>query len=128
MPYSETGQLKPTPPFDFSKSVDALWSFNQMLGDPPPPSNKIMKALTVKDQTIGFQVRSIGLVEAPLLEYTLYAKEPLREPLKKVILYRIASFLSIEDKITFFKGSRNGSFAYNVYSSKGASTKPMERT
>jgi DNA-3-methyladenine glycosylase II len=100
--YTETGQCSPVQPFDFSKSLDAVWGFNQMIGDPIPPSNKVVKVMNVEGKPYGVEVKSIGFVEEPHLEYRFFADESIGDTTRSLLSHRMNAFLGLEEDLAPF--------------------------
>lgn len=100
--HTATGELRPTPPFDFSKSLDFLEGFGPMEGQQALTERSLAKAVSVSGQTVVFEITSSGDVDAPRLEYTLFSDSPIDEPLQVAVADRVTSFLSLEDDLVQF--------------------------
>lgn len=97
--HTYTGQLSPTPPFDFSKSLDFLEGFSPAHGEQVVSARSLTKAVCAGDQTVVFRITSTGDVEAPVLEYTLFSYAPLEQA---SVADRMAFFLSLDDDLRPF--------------------------
>lgn len=94
--------LRPTPPFDFSKSLAFIDGFRPISGDQHISAHQLTKAVRVEGQTIGFQVESVGMLESPELSVTLHATREISPEIQATALDRIAFFLSIADDLRPF--------------------------
>src|SRR2546425_10127849 len=74
--YSEEGSLRPTPPFDFAKSLDFLGTFHPMHEDQTVSEFLMTKAVRVGGRTIVFQLNPTGTIKMPGLRYTLFGDHP----------------------------------------------------
>jgi DNA-3-methyladenine glycosylase II len=97
-----TGYLTPTPPFDFAKSLEFLKLLPPLQNQQAVAVQSLTKAVFVGGQLIGFQLQSKGTVKQPKLEYTLFAEQPITQPIQDAALDRIAFFLSLEDDLQPF--------------------------
>src|SRR5437899_3339756 len=100
--YTETGHLTPTPPFDFAKSLNFLGSFAPLQGEQTLVASTLTKAVYVEEQIVAFQLTSVGNVEAPELEYTLFSDQPISDAVKSRAVDRIGFFLSLNDDLRPF--------------------------
>jgi DNA-3-methyladenine glycosylase II len=100
--YSEEGSLRPTPPFDFAKSLDFLGMFPPMREDQTVSDLSMTKAVRVGGRAIVFQLKPTGTVKMPGLKYTLFADHPLSHGLTEVVTDRISFFLSLSDNLDQF--------------------------
>ncbi len=73
--YTETDHLIPVSPFDFNKSLNFLGLFAPMQGEQTITASALTKAVYVDVQIITFQVTSVGTVDAPQLEYTVFSDQ-----------------------------------------------------
>ncbi|HEY8597755.1 MAG TPA: hypothetical protein VIL85_04950 [Thermomicrobiales bacterium] len=92
--HHHTGVLTPTPPFDLAQTLAFLDGFPPLRGEQTIAPRTLTKAIMVNGQPLGFQVRSIGTIEEPCLNYTLYAAGTLDA----------ATITAAEDRLTFFLG------------------------
>ncbi|HEX9371867.1 MAG TPA: hypothetical protein VF897_12715 [Roseiflexaceae bacterium] len=99
MLYSTTGQLTPTPPFDFDRSLEFLGSFGPTAGEQSLAARALTKAARVNGQTIVFRLISTGGVETPRLDYTLYSDQPIDGLTARAAADRAAFFLSTADDL-----------------------------
>src|SRR2546425_705182 len=97
--HSEEGSLRPTPPFDFAKSLDFLGMFPPMQEDQTVSEVSLTKAIRVGGRTIVFQLKPTGTIKMPALRYTLFSDHPFSHGLTDVILDRISFFLSLNDDL-----------------------------
>ncbi len=65
-------------------------------------SRILTKAISIDGQTIVFQVISIGTIENPQLEYTLFSAEPITGETVNAVVERITFFLSLNDDLLSF--------------------------
>jgi len=100
--YSEEGSLRPTPPFDFAKSLDFLGMFPPMREDQTVSELSMTKAVRVGGRAIVFQLKSTGTIKMPGLRYTLFADHPFSRGLTEVVTDRITFFLSLSDDLDQF--------------------------
>jgi DNA-3-methyladenine glycosylase II len=96
---SISGTLTPVPPFDFDKSLAFLSHFRPALGEQKTDEGQLTKAISVDGQTVVFQVRSTGTIQAPELAYNLYSETLLTEPNHAFVRDRIRMFLSLDDDL-----------------------------
>ena len=100
--YSEEGSLRPTPPFDFAKSLDFLGMFPPMREDQTISEMSMTKAVRVGGRAIVFQLKPTGTIKMPGLKYTLFADHPFSRGLTEVVIDRISFFLSLSDDLDQF--------------------------
>ena len=100
--YQETGTLTPTPPFDFSKSLQFLGIFGPTKNEQTVSTHSLTKAISIDGQTVVFQLTSIGTTEKPGLEYTLFSAKPFSQAMENAVLERITFFLSLKDDLQPF--------------------------
>src|SRR5437667_227758 len=100
--YSEEGSLRPTPPFDFAKSLAFLGMFPPMREDQTVSELSMTKAVRVGGRAIVFQLKPTGTIKMPGLKYTLFADHPLSRGLTEVVIDRISFFLSLSDDLDQF--------------------------
>ncbi len=100
--YSEEGSLRPTPPFDFAKSLDFLGMFPPMREDQSVSELSMTKAVRVGGRAIVFQLNPTGTIKMPGLKYTLFADHPFSRGLTEVVIDRISFFLSLADDLEQF--------------------------
>jgi len=100
--HSEEGSLRPTPPFDFAKSLDFLGMFPPMQEDQTVSEVSLTKAIRVGGRTIVFRLKPTGTIKMPALRYTLFSDHPFSHGLTDVILDRISFFLSLNDDLDQF--------------------------
>ena len=100
--YQKTGTLTPTPPFDFSKSLQFLGIFGPTKNEQTVSTHSLTKAISIDGQTVVFQLTSIGTTEKPGLEYTLFSKDTITEATENAVTERMAFFLSLKDDLQPF--------------------------
>src|SRR6266581_9130800 len=100
--YQKTGILIPTPPFDFSKSLQFLGIFGPTKNEQTVSTHSLTKAISIDGQTVVFQLTSIGTTEKPGLEYTLFSKDTITEATENAVTERMAFFLSLKDDLQPF--------------------------
>lgn len=100
--YKESGTLTPTPPFDFDKSLQFLGIFGPTKYEQTVSSHSLTKAISIDGQTIVFQLTSIGTIEKPRLEYTLFSAQPINEETQNAVFERMTFFLSLKDDLQPF--------------------------
>jgi DNA-3-methyladenine glycosylase II len=100
--YTVKGNLTPQPPFDFQKSLGFIREFAPTRAEQQIGEQSLTKALYVQGQLCGFDLKSIGTVDAPQLEYTLYAAHPIDAALETAMLDQIAFAYSLSDDLHSF--------------------------
>jgi DNA-3-methyladenine glycosylase II len=100
--YTETGILIPTSPFDFDKSLNFLGVFMPTKQEQTIDSHALAKAISIDGQIVVFQLISIGTIEKPQLEYTLFSAEPITEETQNAVVERMIFFLSLKDDLQPF--------------------------
>jgi len=100
--YTESGELTPTPPFDFNKSLQFLGIFGPTKNEQTVSTHSLTKAISINGQTVVFQLTSIGTTEKPGLEYTLFSKDTITEATEYAVTERMAFFLSLQDDLQPF--------------------------
>jgi len=100
--YQEVGTLTPTPPFDFDKSLQFLGIFGPTKNEQTVSTQSLTKAISFNGQTVVFQLTSIGTIEKPRLEYTLFSADPFSEATKNAVVEHITFFLSLKDDLEPF--------------------------
>src|SRR6266516_2667265 len=109
--YTESGTLIPTPPFDFNKSLNFLGVFMPTKREKIISPDTLTKSISIDAQTIVFQLISIGTIENPQLEYTLFSAQPITEEKQKAVVERMTFFLSLKDDLRpFYRISREDSY------------------
>src|SRR5438094_10496014 len=100
--YSEEGSLRPTPPFDFAKSLDFLGIFPPMRDDQTVSELLMTKAVRASGRAIVFQLKPTGTIKMPGLKYSLFAEHPFSRGLTEVVIDPIYFFLSLTDHLEQF--------------------------
>ena len=111
--YSEKGRLSAVPPFDFSKTLSFLAQFKPIHDEQTITKQSFTKAVSLHGHPVVFEITSVGTVDVPELEYTLYSEQPLTEEIKTALADRIRFFLSLDDDLRPFYeiGRTDGIFA-----------------
>jgi DNA-3-methyladenine glycosylase II len=102
MQYTATGALSPTAPFDFAKSLDFLGGFGPLAGEQALAAHALTRAVILGGRPIVFRLRSVGDVEAPRLDYTLFAEQSIDIATERTAADRAAFFLSLDDDLAPF--------------------------
>jgi len=97
--FSQTGNLYPTPPFDIKQSMAYL---GLALSETSTEGKALLKAISINNQAILFQVSSTGTVDSPLLSYTLFSEKAISQNTRHLALDRIRFFLSLTDDLNSF--------------------------
>lgn len=97
-----TGKLTPRSPFDFAKTLGFLHAFTPTAGEQDLTVNSVIKAVTLHDRAIAFELRSTGTTEEPQLAYTLFTELPLNDIDHAAVADRIRFFLSLDDDLQPF--------------------------
>lgn len=106
--YCEKGRLAAVPPFDFSKTLSFLGAFKPIHDEQTISKQSFTKAVSIQGHPVVFEVTSARTVDAPELEYSLYAGQPLTEEVKMAVEDRIRFFLSLDDDLRpFYELGRN---------------------
>jgi len=100
--YTATGHLIPTPPFDFSQSLDFLGAFAPTRSEQTLAEHTLAKAIGIAGQAVVFQLTSVGDVKTPRLDYTLFSDQPLAEPVRRSAIERMRWYLSLDDDLQPF--------------------------
>ena len=98
--------LTPTPPFDFEQTLNFVRRFRARDYERNPAREQIhgdtlQRVVSVGGEPVFFRVKSVGTVQEPRLECTLYAKSLTNERLEAA-QDRIRFFLSLDDDLTPF--------------------------
>lgn len=97
-----SGTLHPTLPFDFARSLEFLGFFPPTQNEQSLAEQTLTKAICLRGQVIGFQVKSVGSSEAPQLVYTLWSEQPLDAPTERAVVDRLRFYLSLDDDLRPF--------------------------
>jgi DNA-3-methyladenine glycosylase II len=100
--HSLEGRLAAAAPFDFGQSLKFLGLFRPAMGEQQIGEQALTKATSFNGQTVVFHLRSVGTVDAPALNYSLYSDMPMDEPLREAAEARIRFFLSLDDDLRPF--------------------------
>jgi DNA-3-methyladenine glycosylase II len=94
-----THLLRPIPPFDFAQTLGFLSGFTPTSGEQQVDARSLTKAVRIHGQTVGFDLRSVGTLEAPELRCTLFADRPLTPGVEEAVLERVRFFLSLDEDL-----------------------------
>lgn len=100
--HSYKNKLKPSPPFDFSKSLEFLEDFMPTRTEQAVARDSLTKAVETKGNTIVFKVTNEGTVESPALSFTAYSQSEFDEGMRNVVADRISFYLSLQDDLKGF--------------------------
>ncbi|MFB3764371.1 MAG: DNA-3-methyladenine glycosylase [Methanotrichaceae archaeon] len=100
--YSESGDLSPALPFDFSKSIAFIKSFEPMEREQIMLDGSLNSAVSIFGEPIAFRLNAKGTAEMPMLKYTIFSHQPIDSGTKENAIDRIAFFLSIYDDLRPF--------------------------
>ena len=95
-------RLFPAAPFDLAQSLNFLGTFTPLHGEQDVQDRTLTKAVRTGGQTVGFELRALGTVEAPELACELYADSPLAPEVERAALDRVRFFLSLDDDLRPF--------------------------
>ena len=98
--------LTPTPPFDFEQTLNFVRRFRSRDYERNPAheqirGNVLQRVVSVDGEPVFFRVKSVGTLQEPGLECTLYA-ERLTDELTEATAERVRFFLSLDDDLTPF--------------------------
>ena len=96
------GRLRPTPPFDFERSLAFIGGFSPAEGEQTTDDGVLTGALRQDGHTVCFRVRSTGTVDQPRLAFTLLSKEQLPRTTRAAVRERIGCYLSVTDDLRPF--------------------------
>src|SRR6266849_10041078 len=99
--YSVKGGLRPTPPFDFAKSLDFL-RMSPLMREDQVQGSGLTNAISINHQTLAFEIRPTGTIRQPRLKYSLYSEKPVSVRLQRAVEDRLGFFLSIDDRLNMF--------------------------
>lgn len=97
-----SGELAPTPPFDFRKSLDFLNIFTPTAGEQSLASQELVKAVRINGQNVAFRIEATGTIDEPRLRYALLSSDSIDSRREAGIVDRIANFLSLSDALGSF--------------------------
>lgn len=97
-----TGQLRPTPPFDFQQSLRFLSLFAPTQREQQIASATLRKAISIDGQPLILEVGSDGDIEQPVLSYRLWSAQSLSAATQQAALDRISFYLSLPDDLCPF--------------------------
>ncbi|MDA4128521.1 MAG: DNA-3-methyladenine glycosylase 2 family protein [Thaumarchaeota archaeon] len=110
-----SGFLDATPPFDFAQSYRFLEKFRPMAGEQRLSEKRIVKALMVGGETIGFRLSGAGSTDTSGIGYELLSNKPLRDAEKQYVADRISFFLSLKDDLNpFYAVAKNDKVFYPI--------------
>lgn len=97
--FTESGELTPTPPFDFSKTLAFIKGLPLTAGGPSSAELSLANPYCENGRAYLFHVRSTGSVEEPRLEYTLSAEQPFSWQTCSALADRLSFYLSLSDDL-----------------------------
>jgi DNA-3-methyladenine glycosylase II len=100
--HTVAGRLTPAAPFGFAQTLRFAEGFTPARGEQRVAENTLTKAIMVAGRPIGFHVASVGTVDAPALDYTLYSATPFPSDLIVASEDRLRFYLSLDDDLTPF--------------------------
>ncbi len=91
--HSESGSLKPTPPFDLAKSLDFLTMFLPMRDGHTLEESSLTRGVSVEGRTVLFELRAAGTMKQPRVNYTLFSEGSLSPSTREALVdpYRLLS-------------------------------------
>src|SRR5258708_26660387 len=99
---SKSGTVMTDAIFDVAKSLGFVEMFSPARGEQQVAAHSLTKAIMVLGQPVGFEVKSVGNVEQPRLDYTLFADQLISKELKAAALHRLSFYLSVDDDLKPF--------------------------
>ncbi|MEO8970862.1 MAG: DNA-3-methyladenine glycosylase 2 family protein [Ktedonobacteraceae bacterium] len=111
--YTETGILPATAPFDFEESLSFIGDFLPTHGEQTMINGVFTKAILINGYIVAFSLTNRGTIDAPMVGFTLFSKQPLPVEVKQAVLERITFFLSLNDDLSEFYaiGRKDAHFA-----------------
>ena len=106
--HTHAGQLQPTAPFDFAKTLNFLGMFRPTSQEQFLTPTSITKAINIDRHPVVFKLESIGSLDQPNLTYTLYADHAFDQPTIDAALDRIRFYLSLDDDLRPFYAAAEG--------------------
>ncbi|MEO5952147.1 MAG: hypothetical protein ABIQ44_06695 [Chloroflexia bacterium] len=108
-----TGHITPIQPFDFAQQLRFIGLFSPAAGEQTINEQALTKAVMLDGQVVAFKVRSLGTVDKPELEYTLYSEGAITDAIKERAVDLIAFYLSANDDLRPFYeiGNKDEDFA-----------------
>lgn len=108
MRFESKGQIKPVAPFDFEQQLRFIGAFSPAAGEQTVSDYALTKAVMIDGQVVAFKVRSVGSVDEPELEYTLYSDKNMTTEVSKRAKDLIGFYLSTDDDLRpFYKIGRD---------------------
>src|SRR6266540_2781642 len=101
-PFTFSGTLTPTAPFDFTQTLKFLGMFMPAHGEQTTTGDVCIKALPINGQAVVARVTSEGTIEQPKIIYTFYAANPLTDEEKQEAIDRVCFYLSLDDDLRAF--------------------------
>lgn len=100
--HTTAGELTPTPPFDFQKSLDFLNIFTPTADEQSMAAQQLTKGVRIDGQNVAFRVEAVGSTDGPRLRYRLFADEPIDARVEAGVVDLITNFLSLSDDLQPF--------------------------
>ncbi len=94
--------LRPVSPFDFAQTLAFLSGFTPTSGEQKLEGQSLTKAVRIHRQTVGFDLHSVGTLEAPELRCHLFGTAPLHPEVEEAALERVRFFLSLDEDLRPF--------------------------
>ena len=100
--YSFKVKLTPSPPFDFSKSLEFLLDFMPTKKEQEVANKSLTKAVEIKGYAIAFRIIDEGTVQKPALSFTAYSESEFNKETEKAVIDRVSFYLSLQDDLKGF--------------------------
>ncbi len=100
--HSFESRLKPSAPFDFSKSLEFLSDFMPTKKEQAVAEDSLTKAVEIKGSTIAFKITNEGTVERPGLCFIAYSESAFSKEMENAVADRISFYLSLQDDLKGF--------------------------
>lgn len=94
--------LTPLAPFDFRLSTAFIGEFEPTQHEQQVGADTLTKAVMIDGQTLVFRLHSVGTIDVPRIEATLFSDQPISEQLRAATLDRIRFYLSLDDNLLGF--------------------------
>ncbi|MBW3112520.1 hypothetical protein KYJ26_11800 [Bacillus sp. MCCB 382] len=109
------GVLYPKAPYDFEKSLTFINRFPPSKEEKSVNSRSLIKATSIDDQIVLFNLVGKGDIATPQVNYKLYSDSEISEKLEEKVINRIKLYLSLEDELDqFYKDAKNDSAFYPI--------------
>ncbi|THF66694.1 DNA-3-methyladenine glycosylase 2 family protein [Deinococcus sp. Arct2-2] len=91
--------LRPVSPFDFAQTLAFVSGFTPTSDEQKLEAQSLAKAVRIHRQTVGFDLHSVGTLDAPELRCYLFGNAPLNSEIKEAALKRVRFFLSLDEDL-----------------------------